>query len=560
MRRILPILLLWMLTPPLLFAATPVPVEGRQGVVASASALASEVGVSIMKQGGNAIDAAVAVGFALAVTYPSAGNLGGGGFMVIHTQGGDQVALDFREVAPLSAHRTMYLDDQGNVTRDSVKTHKAAGVPGSVAGLLDALEKYGTLKRRDVLKPAIELAQKGFVLPAHLAAQFEKQLESMAAYPASMETFSRNGVPYVAGDLWKQPDLAKTLQRIADQGKEGFYKGETAQLIVDEMARGNGQITLEDLARYQAKWREPVSGTYRGYRVTSMPPPSSGGVLILEMLNMLSPYPVAELGWNSAELVHLMVEAERRAYADRAVHLGDPDFYAVPVETLISPEYAKQRFSDIDSDKATDSEAVGAGRIPAESPETTHYSVMDAKGNAVAVTTTLNWGYGNKIVVAGAGFLLNNEMDDFAAKPGVPNSYGLLGSEANAIQPRKRMLSSMSPTIVSQAGRPLLVTGSPGGSTIITTTLQVILNIIDHKMSLNDAVGLPRFHHQWKPNQIFYEPYALSPDTLKQLKQKQHQGLTVSKRLIGDANSVLFRDGVLQGVNDPRNQGGTAAY
>ncbi len=560
MRRLSLVLLFALLTQTV-FAATPAAVEGNRGVVASASALASQVGIEMMQKGGNAIDAAVAVGFALAVTYPSAGNLGGGGFMIIHTKEGAVEALDFREVAPAKAHRDMYLDSKGDVIPGlSVKSHKSSGVPGSVAGLLAALEKYGKLDRKTVLAPAIKLAKEGFALPPQLAREFKKKLKSMADYPASIKQFSKAGTLYLAGENWQQADLAETLSLISEQGRDGFYKGKTADLIVAEMARGNGEISLADLAAYQVKWRQPVSGQYRGNQIFSMPAPSSGGTLILEILNMLTPYSPAEMGWNSAELVHLMVEAERRAYADRAVYLGDPDFYKVPTQQLVSAEYARQRFSDFDPNKATDSNKIGAGKIPKESPETTHYSIMDGQGNAVAVTTTLNWGYGNKIVVTGAGFLLNNEMDDFSAKPGVPNSYGLLGSEANAIAPKKRMLSSMSPTIVSRDGKPFLVTGSPGGSTIITTTLQVIMNVIDHKMSLNDAVGLPRFHHQWKPDKVFFEPYAFSPDTIKLLEKKQHKGLTLKKRLIGDANSVMRKGDKLLGVNDPRNQGGVAAF
>lgn len=558
----------------LVFAASPQAVIGGQGVVASRSMLASEVGIEIMKQGGNAVDAAVAVGFALAVTYPSAGNLGGGGFMLLHLEDGKTHALDFRETAPASAHTGMYLDEQGNVIKGlSTQGHLSAGVPGSVAGLLGALSRYGKLDRQQVLEPAIRLARDGFVLTRDLAEQFADKLPDMAAYPASVAKFSKRGKAYKPGDNWRQPDLAKTLQRIADHGRDGFYQGKTAELIVAEMQRGGGLITHHDLEKYQAKWRQSVKTSYRGYTILGMPPPSSGGILIAQMLNMIEPYDIKSMGWGSAEVVHLMVEAQRRAYADRAMYLGDPDFFQVPQSKLISKHYARMRFENFNPKQANTSEEIGAGSWGPESIETTHYSVMDSEGNAVSVTTTLNLAYGNKIVVPGAGFLLNNEMDDFSAKPGVPNAYGLLGSEANRIEPGKRMLSSMSPTIVTRNNQPFLVTGSPGGSTIINTTLQVIINVLDHEMPLNDAVGLPRFHHQWQPDRIFYEFYAFSPETLKALQAKKHNNFVRSSRLMGDANSVMLREEVhresdkvlvkkrlLFGMSDPRNDGGAVAY
>lgn len=552
--------LLLFLVPTLVWTANPAPVEGSNGMVSSRSMIASQVGVEIMKMGGNAIDAAVATGFALAVTYPSAGNLGGGGFMVIRLADGTVLSLDFRETAPAAANRDMYLDDQKNVVKDlSTLSHKAIGVPGSVDGLLAALEKYGSLDRRKILAPAIKLAREGFPLSADLARQFKGRHRFMKKHPASMAVFSKAGEAYKAGDLWRQPDLAATLERIAQQGRDGFYKGKTADLIVAEMERAQGLISHKDLANYRSVWRDPLKGQYKGHTIWSMPPPSSGGVLLIQMLNMLQPYDLKEMGWGSAAAIHLMVEAQKRAYADRASHLGDPDFYEVPLTKLTDPDYARKRFADVSLDKASPSEAIGAGQFT-ESMETTHYSVVDGKGNAVACTTTLNWGYGSQIVVTGAGFLLNNEMDDFSVKPGEPNTYNLLGGVANEIQPGKRMLSSMTPTIVTKDGELLLVTGSPGGSTIINTVLQVIINVVDHEMSVEDAVGIGRFHHQWFPDQVRYERFAISPDTLAILTQKGHRDLREISYQMGDANTILIEKGKILGMSDPRNQGGSAGF
>ena len=546
------------------FAISPEATYANTGLVTSRSTLASEVGVEIMKQGGNAVDASVATAFALAVTYPSAGNIGGGGFAVIRLPNGEVVALDHREKAPASAHRDMFLDLNGKVVEGlSTASHKAAGVPGSVDGLLVMLERYGTMDRKQVIEPAIKLAKEGFPLTHDLARQFKRRLPSMEAYPASVEVFTNDdGEHYEPGDIWKQPDLAATLQRIADKGRDGFYKGKTAELIVAEMERGGGDITAQDLEDYHSVWREPTKGTYRGYEIYGMPPPSSGGVLVQQILNMLEPYDLGELGWGNSETIHLMVEAERRAYADRAEYLGDPDFVEMPVKQLMDKEYAKQRFGTFDPNKATDSEDVGPGvSWPAESMETTHFSAYK-DGMMVAFTTTINSGYGNKIVVPGAGFLLNNEMDDFSIKENTPNQFGVIGRTANAIEPGKRMLSSMSPTVVTKNGEPFLITGSPGGSTIITTTLQVIINTIDHNMPIDDAVGSPRFHHQWRPNRIMYDGYAFSPDTIKALEKKGHVGITKSRwgRGIGDANSILIKDGVISGAKDPRGEGVPVGY
>ena len=391
----------------------------------------------MLRKGGNAIDAAVAVGFALAVVHPSAGNLGGGGFMVIRLANGELLANDHREKAPLKAHRDMYLDENGEVVEGlSTASHLAVGVPGSVDGLLGILARYGTASRKQVIAPAIALAREGFALPPDLAGQFARQRVRFEPYPASLAKFTRaDGSPWEAGDIFRQPDLAATLERIAARGRAGFYEGTTADFIVREMARGGGLVSHEDLADYRSVWRKPVIGTYRGHQIVSMPPPSSGGALLVQMLNMLEPYDLAALGPGSAATVHLMVEAERRAYADRAEHLGDADFYDVPIGVLMDKDYARSRFADFDPSAASRSVDIGAGRWPAESPETTHASVMDGAGNAVAYTTTLNLGYGSKIVVAGAGFLLNNEMDDFSSKPGAPNAFGLIGGDANAIAP-----------------------------------------------------------------------------------------------------------------------------
>ena len=535
--------------------------RGKSGAVASRSPLATAVGVDVLRQGGNAIDAAVAVGFALAVTHPSAGNLGGGGFMVIRLANGELVANDHREKAPLRAHRDMFLDDDNEIVDGlSTASHLAVGVPGSVDGLLRILARYGTLSRQEIIAPAIALARNGFALPADLARQFVSNRRGFERYPASLAKFTRaDGSSFEAGDVFRQPDLATTLERISERGRAGFYEGVTADLIVAEMARGGGLVSRTDLAEYRAVWRTPVLGTYRGHQIVSMPPPSSGGALLIQMLNMLEPYDLATLGRGSRDAVHLMVESERRAYADRAEHMGDTDFYDVPLGMLIDKDYARHRFADFDPAAASRSQAIGAGRWPAESPDTTHVSVMDGAGNAVAYTTTLNFGYGSKIVVTGAGFLLNNEMDDFSSKPGTPNSFGLIGAEANAIEPGKRMLSSMTPTLVLKDGETVLVTGSPGGSTIITTVLQVVTNVIDHGMDVADAVAAPRFHHQWLPNQIRYEPGALALDVLGELRAMGHVDF-IEARAIGDANSVMRVGDEIIARSDPRSAGGAAAY
>lgn len=542
-------------------AASPEAIYGKNGVVASRSTLASEAGIEVMKKGGNAIDGAVATAFALAVTYPAAGNLGGGGFAVVRLPDGEVVTLDHRETAPAAAHRDMYLDAQGEEIKGlSRASHLASGVPGSVDGLLLLLERYGTLSRKQVIAPAIRLATRGFPLSWSLARAFRRQRDAMAAYPESLAQFTKAGEDYEPGDIWVRKDLARTLTRISRKGRAGFYEGETADLIVAEMRRGGGIITHADLKNYRAVWREPIGGTYRGYEVYGMPPPSSGGVLVQQMLHMLEPHDVGAMGWGSAALIHLMIEAERRAFADRAEHLGDPDRVAVPTAMLTSRDYAEARFASFDPAKASDSEDIGSGTWPPESHETTHFSVMDKSGMMVAFTTTLNSSYGSKIVIPGTGILMNNEMDDFSIKPGAENQFRLIGREANAIAPGKRMLSSMAPTLVLKDGEPLLITGSPGGPTIITTTLQVLVNVIDHEMSLADAVALPRFHHQWKPDLILMEPYVISPDTRARLEEMGHRGFRPAGFTLGDANSILFRDGLMHGVKDPRGDGVAVGY
>lgn len=532
-------------------------VSSEYGVVASRSEFASRAGTQALAQGGNAIDAIVAAGFALAVTYPSAGNLGGGGFMVIRMADGTVVTNDHREMAPNAAFRDMFLDDDGEYDpQKALRSHLASGVPGSVAGLLDVHSRFGELTREQVMAEAIRLASEGFKLPPDIARQISGRNSVWSRTSGSRKKFlKQDGSNYEEGDLFVQPDLAQTLRRIRDQGKDGFYKGKTAELMVAEMERGSGLISLKDLEDYRSIWREPIRGTYRGYEILSMPPPSSGGILLVQMLNMLEKFSLGEMGSANPATMHVMIEAERRAYADRAMHLGDMDFYPVPIGTLTDKKYAFHRIHDLDKEKKTPSSEVAAGDLPLpqEREETTHLSAVDAAGNAVAFTTTLNSGYGSGIVVEGAGFLLNNEMDDFSSKPGVPNQFGLLGAEANAIEPKKRMLSSMTPTIVVAKNRPILVTGSPGGSTIITTVLQIVVNVVDHGMSISESVGQPRFHHQWMPDAVTIESSGFKDETLDQLRSKGHE--IRERRAIGDANTVGWVDDSVVGVSDPRNAG-----
>ncbi|MBX3241697.1 MAG: gamma-glutamyltransferase [Chitinophagaceae bacterium] len=496
-------------------------VVAGNGAVVSAHPLASRVGVEILKQGGNAVDAAIAVQLALAVVYPGAGNIGGGGFMVAHLQDGRNIAIDYREAAPAAASRDMYLDSSGNpVMSLSQRGHLSAGVPGTVAGLFASL-KYGSLPFENLIRPAIELAEKGFAITASEANGLNRLQEDFKRYNSSKTAFEKES-GWNTNDTLLQPELAETLKRIRDNGQKGFYEGETARLIVEEMKKGNGIITRDDLMNYAAKERTPVVFDYKGYTLVSMPLPSSGGIIIEQCLKMIENKGIEQMGFHSADAVQLMVEAERRAYADRAEYMGDPDFYKAPVARLVEADYLEKRMADFVPGKAGSSESVKAGQFPKESEETTHISIADKWGNMVAVTTTLNDHYGSRTVVSGAGFVLNDEMDDFSVKPGVPNMYGAIGTEANAIVPGKRMLSSMTPTIILKENTPFLVVGTPGGTTIPTSVFQSIVNVIDFKLSPSDAVNKPKFHHQWLPDEVFVEEDfpAATLDSLRQMGYK----------------------------------------
>lgn len=532
------------------------PVYGKNGMVASEQGLATQVGLDILKQGGNAIDAAVAVGFALAVVLPNAGNIGGGGFMVLHDdKTGKDVAIDFREIAPAKASRDMYLDNQGNVIDGkSLFTHDASGVPGTVAGMEYALKKWGTMPLSKVLEPAIKLADKGFIVSDVLAQTLKEEKSTLGKWSASKAIFFNNGEPLKSGDLLVQKDLAKSLRLIAKQGAKAFYQGEIATKIAKEMQSQGGTMTLEDLKAYKVVERQPIIGDYRGYKVVTMPPPSSGGVHLIEILNMLEHYPIKEDGVNSAKNIHHMAESMKLAYADRSEYLGDPDFVKIPVTGLTSKAYANELAKTIDDNKARLSSNIKPGKPqPYESDQTTHFSVMDKAGNAVAVTYTLNLNFGSGIVVEGTGILLNNEMDDFSVKPGVPNAFGLVGGAANAIEAKKRPLSSMTPTIVMKNNKPWLVTGSPGGARIITTVLQSVVNTIDHEMNPAEAIITPRVHHQWLPDELRVEE-GISPDTIKLLQDKGHK--VVTKAPMGRIQIIQADDSGFYGYSDPRNPDG----
>ncbi|TDO09902.1 MULTISPECIES: gamma-glutamyltransferase [Halomonas] len=534
------------------------PQQSPSGMVATSHFLASQVARDVLANGGNAVDAAVVAGFTLAVTQPRSGNIGGGGFMLISDENsGEVIAIDYRETAPAAAFETMFQDESGDaVPQRSRFTHLAAGVPGTVAGLALALEQYGTMSLADALAPAIQLAEEGFAVPARFVQGLQDTRERFEAWDASMaKFFKEDGSAYEVGETFRQPALADTLKRIAAQGAREFYEGKTAQMIVAEMQRHDGLISLEDMANYAPVIREPSHGTYRGYDIYAMSPPSSGGVHIVQILNILEAYPISELGFGSAESMHLMAEAMKRAYADRSEFLGDTDFVDVPLAGLTSEAYAAELRSQI-GDRATPSSEIAPGNpSDYESNETTHFSIADGNGLAVSNTYTINFSYGSGIVVKGAGFLLNNEMDDFSAKPGVPNAYGLIGGEANKVEPGKRMLSSMTPTIVKRDGKNFLITGSPGGSRIITTTLQVLMNVIDHDMNIQSAVSAPRMHHQWLPDEIRIEA-GFSPDTLELLKERGH---TISLQpAMGAAQSITIRDGMFYGGADPRRSTSSA--
>ncbi|WP_434064178.1 gamma-glutamyltransferase [Pararhizobium gei] len=523
------------------FAASPEPVKAENGMVVTAQRLASDVGIEILKKGGNAIDAAVAVGYALAVVYPTAGNIGGGGFMTIRLKDGNTTFLDFRERAPMAATKTMYLDEKGEIVKGrSTDGYLAVGVPGSVMGLETARERYGTMQRRDLIAPAIDFARNGFVLSQGDVASLASGAKKLSKDREAAAVFLKpDGKSYGVGERLIQPDLAASLAKISEKGADAFYKGEIADRIVKASTYSGGILAKADFEQYTVRELKPVTCNYRGYDIASSPPPSSGGVIICEILNVLEGYPLSYMGYGSAETVHVMIEAMRHAYVDRNSALGDPGFVNNPVDTLIDKSYAAKIRDKINPYRAGISQDLmpkGMG----ESTETTHYSIIDRDGNAVAVTYTLNGSFGAGIVAAGTGILLNNEMDDFTSKPGAPNLYGLVQGEANAIEPKKTPLSSMSPTIISKDGQPFMVIGSPGGARIITITLEAIINVIDHGMTIQEAIDAPRIHHQWLPDKVYMEPFALSSDTLKRLTEIGHDvAIDQSWPVWGQAAGIL---------------------
>ena len=544
------------------------PVHGQNGMVVSTSQQASQVGIDILDKGGNAVDAAVAVGFTLAVTSSSNGNIGGGGFMVARLNDETTFTLDYREMAPQAAFKDMYLDSVGNVIKGkSTRTHFASGVPGSVDGLLKAWSDYGSgnISINQLIGPAIKYAEQGFKLSKYEAKRFNNRKSFLSKHPETKRIFTRMDRKWKAGDIFYQKDLAETLKRIVETGRDGFYLGKTAELIVSEMDNVGGWITLEDLKNYSSKYREPIYGQFNDFKIISMGPPSSGGILLVLMLNMIDEIfksnanDLDNLKFNSRDYVHLITEVERRAYADRATHLGDDDFWDVPTSMLLSKKYAQKRVKDIDLSQASLSKVIKAGNSKGnESEETTHYSVVDKDGSAVSVTTTINSGYGSGITVTGAGFILNNEMDDFSSKPGVPNMFGLLGNEANAIQPSKRPLSSMTPSIILKDNKPFLILGTPGGSTIITTVLQNFLNVALHDMTIKEAVDAPRFHSQWMPDLIEYEKNSLSKKIIKQLEEMGHN--LKLRGNIGEANGIMIDENGFWGGADKRGENTAVGY
>ncbi len=535
------------------------PVFARHGIVSTQEATATKIGVDILKKGGNAVDAAVAVGFALAVTLPRAGNIGGGGFMMVHiAESGKTVAIDYREMAPAGATRDMYLDSEGKLDKQRARfSYLSAGVPGTVAGMALALEKYGTMSLAEVMAPAIFLAGKGITVTPQMANTLRRRQKRLSKHPATARIFlNADGTALSSGEQLVQSDLARSLEQIAKRGPDAFYRGDIARKIATDMAAKNGLITIEDLKNYRAMVREPVHGSYRGYDIYSMPPPSSGGVHLIQLLNILEDYPIAFLGHNTADTIHVMTEAMKLAYADRSHYLGDPDFWKVPVAGLTSKAYAAKLRERISLRYATPSKNIKPGDpLPYESNETTHYSIMDSAGNVVSNTYTLNFSFGSGIVAAGTGILLNNEMDDFSAKPGVPNAYGLIGGKANAIEPDKRPLSSMTPTIVFRDGKAFLATGSPGGSRIITTTLQLIMNVVDHEMNIAAATAASRIHHQWLPDKLRVE-VGISDDTLGLLSAMGHDIETGNA--MGSTQTVMRIDRGFFGAADPRRVGALA--
>ena len=547
--------------PPIIdYASLAQPVWAQNGMVSSQEQLATRIGVDILRQGGNAVDAAVAVGFALAVTLPRAGNLGGGGFMLVHLADSRQtVAIDYRETAPMAADRDMFLDAEGNADPQKSRfSGLAVGVPGSVMGLLQALDAHGSMTRQQVMRPAIRLAEEGFPVSRDLSLSLTRAANRLQRDPASKSLFYHaDGEAYRPGEKLVQAELAQTLKKIAAQGADGFYRGTVAQSIVDRVNAAGGRFSLQDLADYRVKIRQPVRGEYRGYQIASMPPPSSGGTHIVQILNTLEHFDLARSGHHSADTIHLMAEAMKRAYADRSRYLGDPDFVDVPVTQLTAKNYAKRLAARIDRVNASDSKDIAPGlSLPAESPQTTHFSVVDRWGNAVANTYTLNFSYGAGLMTAGTGVLLNNELDDFSAKPGVANAYGLIGGDANAVVAGKRPLSSMSPTIVfdRDSDEVLLVTGSPGGSRIITVTLQIISNVVDQGMNIAEATQSPRFHHQWLPDKLVLEK-GFSPDTIRLLQSRGHQVDTAGWAMGSTQSIMRAADGGWHGASDIRQSG-----
>lgn len=549
-------------------AAWPDPVRGRHAIVASQHELASQIGVDIIKRGGNAVDAAIAVGLALAVVYPEAGNLGGGGFMLIRMKDGKTHAIDYREMAPAAAHRNIFLDKNGEVIGDeeggSTIGYRASGVPGTPAGFDLAFKKYGSgkIKWRDLVEPARRLAQNGYRLSYRLASLFKSYEENLAKYEDSKRIFLNGGKYYEEGDLFKQPDLALTLGRMQTLGAREFYTGKTARLIAADMKANNGLITLDDLKNYVAKERLPLRGNYRGFEVISMPPPSSGGIVMLEVLNMLEGYDIRGMGHNSAAKYHLLTEASRRAFADRAEFMADPDFADVPAIALIDKKYAEKRKDSIDLKKATPSKEIGAGKITGTEPmETTHYTVVDAEGNAVSNTYTINDLYGSRVTAKGTGVLLNDEMDDFAARPGKPNMFGLIQGERNAVHPGKRPLSSMTPTIVLRKdGSVWFALGARGGPRIISAVMQSVINVIDHDMDIQEAIDAPRIHHQWFPDEILYETFGMSPDTKQILERYGHKFAGRGGHIASATGIMIGTDGVRYGAIDSRSDGTAIGY
>lgn len=535
-------------------------IQASDGMVVSAHAESSRIGVNILRKGGNAVDAAAAVEFALAVCYPEAGNIGGGGFMVVRTSDGMSGVIDYREKAPGMAYRDMFLDSAGNIADGlSIRSHLACGVPGTVDGIIKVHSRYGKLPFREIIQPAIDLAEKGYPLPAEQARTLNSNRQMFLKLNRSVPAFVRDSI-WKEGDTLKQPDLANTLRLIRDYGREGFYGGKTAQLIVEEMKRGNGLITAEDLKSYSAEWRKPLTGNYKRFRMITVPPPSGGGIILLQLLGMSELYPLRKWGFHSTGAIHFMAEAEKRAFADRAEFSGDPDFVNVPVKGLIDKRYLKKRISSFEMNRASLSSEISHGNPESyESEETTHYSVIDAEGNAVASTTTLNGTFGTGIVVEGAGFLLNNQMDDFSVKPGYPNMYGLIGGEANSIKGGKRMLSSMTPVIIERNRKLFMVLGSPGGSTIPTSVYQVILNMTEFKMNIKDAVTSGRFHHQWLPDQLDVELGTLDSLTLKTLEKIGYK--IRNRTAIGRVNAIYVdRSGTRHSGADPRGNNVACGY